>query len=99
MPPHQASGEVTSTTTTHSSTMDRRAVLGALAGLGIGSTVFQRALAAQAQQAGKITPDMVQQAEWVAGIALSEEERKSVAGAVERDQQKFAALRKVPLAN
>src|SRR5687767_15773539 len=75
----------------------RRGVLAALGSLGIGSAVFQRALAAQAEKAGKITPEMLDQALWIAGIELAEEDRAAVAGAVERDQQKFAALRQVPL--
>lgn len=71
----------------------RRAVLGALAGLGIGSAVFRRALAAQAEQAGKITPESIRQAEWIAGIELSDEDRQETAKAVERDQQRFDSLR------
>ena len=46
----------------------RRFVLGALAGLGVGTATFRRALAADAVRVGKVTPEMVQQAEWVAGI-------------------------------
>src|SRR5690348_16285543 len=61
----------------------RRSVLGALSGLGIGSAAFQRALALQAAQAGKVTTEMIQQAEWIAGIELSEDDRKAIAGSVE----------------
>jgi Asp-tRNA(Asn)/Glu-tRNA(Gln) amidotransferase A subunit family amidase len=81
------------------SRIDRRRVLTALAGLGIGTAAFQRSLAAQAEQAGKISPGMIQQAEWVAGISLSEEDRKAAASAVERDQRAFESLRKIALAN
>ena len=77
----------------------RRQLLAALASVGVGTVAFQRALAAQAEQAGKITPELIQQSEWIAGITLTEEDRKSVAGAVERDQRKFDALRKVDLKN
>jgi Asp-tRNA(Asn)/Glu-tRNA(Gln) amidotransferase A subunit family amidase len=77
----------------------RRQLLAALASVGVGTAAFQRALAAQAEQAGKITPELIQQSEWIAGITLTEEDRKSVAGAVERDQRKFEALRKVDLKN
>lgn len=79
--------------------LSRRHVLAALAGVGVGTIAFQRALAAQAEQAGKVTPELIEQAEWIAGIKLSEEDRKSVAAAVERDQRKFEALRKVDLKN
>ena len=56
--------------------LDRRKVLAILAGLGVGTAVFQRALAAQVEVAGQITPLMVQQAEWVAGIELTEDDRQ-----------------------
>lgn len=81
------------------SSISRRSVLAALAGLGIGTAAFQRSLAAQAEQAGKVTSEMIAQAEWIAGIELSDEEQEAVASAVERDRQRFAALRQVPLEN
>src|SRR5436190_17272410 len=77
----------------------RRQILAALASLGIGTAAFQRALAAQAEQAGKVTPELIKQSEWIAGITLAEEDRKAVAEEVQGDQQKFAALRKVELKN
>src|SRR5262245_48349975 len=77
----------------------RRGILAALAGLGLGTAAFQRALALQAEQAGKITPELVQQAEWIAGISLSDDDRKSIAGTVERDQRRYEALRKIALSN
>jgi Asp-tRNA(Asn)/Glu-tRNA(Gln) amidotransferase A subunit family amidase len=77
----------------------RRHVLATLAGIGIGTAAFQRALAAQAEGAGKVTPELIEQAEWIAGIKLAEEDRQAVAAAVQRDQRKFEALRKVDLAN
>src|SRR5690554_1721698 len=80
-----------------SSTYSRRAVLGTLAGLGIGTPVFQRALAAEVERSPEVTAEMIQQAEWIAGIELTEQERKAAAAAVTRDQQKFELLRKVPL--
>ena len=73
--------------------MSRRTALGALAGLGIGTAVFQRALAAQAENAATVTPQMIQQAEWIAGIELTDEERAELAKELDRDQQKFKALR------
>jgi Asp-tRNA(Asn)/Glu-tRNA(Gln) amidotransferase A subunit family amidase len=79
--------------------LSRRHVLAALSAVGVGTIAFQRALAAQAEQAGKVTPEQIEQAEWIAGIELTEEDRKSVAAAVERDQRKFEQLRKVDLKN
>ena len=77
----------------------RRHVLAALAGVGVGNVAFQRALAAQAEQAGKVTPELIEQAEWIAGIQITEDDRKAVADAVQRDQRKFETLRKVDLKN
>jgi len=79
--------------------LTRRTVLASLAGLGLGTAAFQRALAAQAAQAEQVTPEMIQQAEWIAGITLTEEDRKTVAGAAARDRRRYETLRSVPLAN
>lgn len=87
------------TASASTSGINRRTILAALAGAGIGTAAFQRSLAAQAEQAGKVSSDMIEQAEWVAGITLSDEERDAVAGAVERDQRAFETLRKVQLGN
>ncbi len=46
-----------------------------LAGAGAGAAVFGRALAALADGAPKVTAEMVKQAEWVAGVAYTDEER------------------------
>src|SRR6476661_10471598 len=82
-----------------SARLDRRKVLAGLAGLGVGTAVFQRAVAWQAEQAGKVTAELIQQAEWIAGITLTDEERKAIATTVERDQRRFEQLRKVELSN
>jgi Asp-tRNA(Asn)/Glu-tRNA(Gln) amidotransferase A subunit family amidase len=77
----------------------RRQLLQILGGLGIGSAVFQRALVAQAQPGATVTPDMVKQAEWIAGLTLSEEDRKSTAQALQRLLQNFQTTRQVKLDN
>ena len=79
--------------------VSRRSVIGVLAGLGIGTAAFQRALALQAEQAGKVTPELIQQAEWIAGIDLSDEDRKAITGSVERDLKRYESLRNVELTN
>ncbi|WP_425616333.1 amidase [Anatilimnocola sp. NA78] len=79
--------------------LSRRHLLAALTGAGIGTVAFQRALAAQVEQVGKITPQLIEQSEWIAGIELSEEDRQSVADAVQRDQRKLELLRQVDLEN
>ncbi|HEY7428288.1 MAG TPA: amidase [Gemmataceae bacterium] len=75
----------------------RRRLLQVLAGLGIGSVVFQRALAAAADNASAITPDMIRQAEWIAGLKLSDEDRKALAGSLDRQQRAFETMRAVKL--
>jgi Asp-tRNA(Asn)/Glu-tRNA(Gln) amidotransferase A subunit family amidase len=72
--------------------VSRRTALGALAGLGIGTAVFQRALAAQAEGAA-VTPEMIRQAEWIAGIELTDDERSALNKELDNDQKKFQALR------
>jgi hypothetical protein len=79
------------------SDLTRRHVLGLLAGLGVGTATFQRALAAEAGTTVEITPDVVRQAEWIAGIELAEDDRKAVTEAVKRDQQKLDELLKAPV--
>jgi Asp-tRNA(Asn)/Glu-tRNA(Gln) amidotransferase A subunit family amidase len=88
----------------NSLSVDRRDLLLALAATGIGTEVFHRALATQ--QADKptdrnavLTPEAIQQAEWVAGITLSEADRKSVLGLLRRFHQGAARLRAVSLDN
>ena len=62
-----------------SSCISRRVVLETLAGLGIGSAVFCRAVAAQVQTGNVVTGEMIQQAEWISGLELKPEERDIVA--------------------
>jgi Asp-tRNA(Asn)/Glu-tRNA(Gln) amidotransferase A subunit family amidase len=77
----------------------RRHLLQALAALGVGGAVFRRALAAEAERAVIVSPEMVQQAEWVAGLKLADADRKALAGALTQSLREFAALRAVKLAN
>lgn len=73
----------------------RRRALQILAGLGVGTAVFQRSLAAQVAPNGKVTVEMVANAQWIAGIELSEAEQTTAADALNRDQARYATLRKV----
>jgi Asp-tRNA(Asn)/Glu-tRNA(Gln) amidotransferase A subunit family amidase len=75
--------------------LDRRTILKALTALGVGSVTYRRALAAQAAQAGAVTPAMLKQAEWIAGLELTDDERKSTARSVAQALGSFAELRKV----
>ncbi|MFM2096916.1 MAG: Glutamyl-tRNA(Gln) amidotransferase subunit [Planctomycetota bacterium] len=72
----------------------RRVILAALSAAGVGSMVFQRALAAQAEATSGVTAEMIQQAEWIAGLNLSDEDRKATAAAVQGAVARFSELRK-----
>jgi hypothetical protein len=82
-----------------SADLTRRGLFEALAAAGVGTAVFQRAVSAQAEKAHAVTPEMIEQAEWVAGLKLSPEERKDVAGLVDGWQDGFGALRAMQLNN
>lgn len=77
--------------------MDRRTWLKTLTATGIGSLVFQKALAAQAQGENEISVDMIRQAQWVSGVELSDEEIEDLQKNIQREQQGWESLRKVQL--
>ncbi len=81
--------------TDHPRRVSRRLVLASLSTLGVGTLAFQRALAAQVEAAGKVTPEMIKQAEWIAGLELTDEERKRTADDLQRSLKSFEKLRKV----
>jgi Asp-tRNA(Asn)/Glu-tRNA(Gln) amidotransferase A subunit family amidase len=87
------------TTENHSDGTDRRHLLRVLTGLGIGSVVFRRALAAGAEEPGKLTVDMIRQAEWIAGIELSDSQRKAILSSLRGALHDFQTMRAVPLTN
>jgi Asp-tRNA(Asn)/Glu-tRNA(Gln) amidotransferase A subunit family amidase len=77
----------------------RRDLLAALAAAGVGTEVFQRALALDAEKPARLTADAIRDAEWVAGLTLSEQERNTVAGILGRRRRGAARLREVELDN
>ena len=84
--------------------MHRRDLLQGLAALGVGSAVFHRAVAATVEDAPAprlktVTPRMVEEAEWVAGIELTEADRKAVAAWLTRNLTASFAAHAVPLPN
>jgi Asp-tRNA(Asn)/Glu-tRNA(Gln) amidotransferase A subunit family amidase len=79
--------------------LNRRKVLGMLAGLGIGSPIFNRALASMAQEDTPITAKMIQEAEWISGLELTDEQRDQAARALESARDNLTALREVKLTN
>ncbi|HEY1187530.1 MAG TPA: amidase [Gemmata sp.] len=83
------------------SEVSRRELLAAVAAVGVGTAPFQRAVAAAAAQpkVETVTAEMVQAAEWVAGITLTDPERKAVATALTNTLRGVAALNKLELSN
>jgi Asp-tRNA(Asn)/Glu-tRNA(Gln) amidotransferase A subunit family amidase len=77
----------------------RRSVLKALSAAGIGAGVFGRALEALAQEAPEVTADMVRQAEWIAGVEYTDQERERMLRALNRQASSWESLRAVPLEN
>lgn len=77
------------------SRFSRRNALGCLAALGVGSVAFQRAMAVQVSQQQRVTAEMIQQAEWISGAELSEDQRESVARVMTRNIRSAAQLRSV----
>ena len=75
--------------------VSRRHILAALAGAGVGTAVFQRAVVAQVGNATAVTAEMIKQAEWIAGLELTDEQRKSAAGTVNRRLRNYEGLRAV----
>ncbi len=86
---------------------ERRDVLRAAALAGVGSAVFTRALSALAAGAeagangapAAVTPAMVAQAEWIAGISLTAEQRELMLKDLAQLRKDAATLRAVPLDN
>jgi len=79
-------------------TLARRTVLKTLAGLGVGTAVFHRALAARAAEAGGVSPEMIAEAEWITGLQLTEKQREEVAETLARRMNTIQALRAVDVA-
>jgi Asp-tRNA(Asn)/Glu-tRNA(Gln) amidotransferase A subunit family amidase len=77
----------------------RRDLFVAAAAVGIGTPTFHRAVAATAAVADAVTPEMIRDAEWVAGLQLTDDQRKQVAAAMTRVLADFAALHQTDVGN
>jgi Asp-tRNA(Asn)/Glu-tRNA(Gln) amidotransferase A subunit family amidase len=77
--------------------VSRRQILKLITATGVGSVAFQRALSAQVVERGTVTNEMIQQAEWIAGLKLSEEERASTVNAVQSAVRRFEEMRQVEI--
>jgi len=75
--------------------IDRRAFLAGLSALGLGETLLPGALWARAQEAGEITAETVAEAEKLAGLEFSEEEREMMLEELRDAVRSYEALRSV----
>lgn len=74
--------------------LTRRDALSAVAATGIGTAAFQKAVAQEAdKKAEPLTADDIKEAEWIAGIELTQEQREKAARSVARMQRKQKQLR------
>ncbi len=78
--------------------LTRRRALAILGASGIGAGVFQRALAANAAK-GPVSPEMVADAEWVAGIKLTDPQREAVVNAFKFARDDLEHVRAIELDN
>jgi Asp-tRNA(Asn)/Glu-tRNA(Gln) amidotransferase A subunit family amidase len=76
----------------------RRSALAVLGSAGIGTAVFQRALAATAGD-GAVSPQMVSDAEWVAGIKLTDPQREAVVNAFKFAREDLGLVRPIEVDN
>jgi len=77
----------------------RRQVLKAIVAAGAAGAVFGRALAALAAGPGRVTSEMVRQAEWIAGLTLSDAERELMLADLNESQGRLETLRAVDVPN
>ncbi len=78
--------------------LTRRRALAILGAAGIGTGVFQRALAQKAAE-GPISPEMVADAEWVAGIKLTPAQREAAASHLNQYRESMKRMRAIELDN
>jgi Asp-tRNA(Asn)/Glu-tRNA(Gln) amidotransferase A subunit family amidase len=78
--------------------INRRRVLKVLGTAGIGTAVFRRAMAAKAAD-GLVTREMVADAEWVAGIKLSEAQRETAVNALKWAREEAERVRAIEVDN
>jgi len=77
--------------------VSRRRLLQIVGTAGIGSATLQRALAQEAAKTGAITAEQIANAEWVAGIKLSESERDALNSHLRKIQSDAEQIRKISI--
>jgi len=77
----------------------RREILKRTMVLGVGTLVFQRALAAAAEHATQVTPKMIREAEWIAGLEFTRDERRLMLEDLNDARAQYVELRAVDIDN
>jgi hypothetical protein len=70
-------------------------MLKVISAVGVGTAVFQRALADEAAKAGALTSESVAAAEWVAGMELTAEDRSKLVASLPGLQSNLQKLRAI----
>jgi Asp-tRNA(Asn)/Glu-tRNA(Gln) amidotransferase A subunit family amidase len=78
--------------------LTRRRALAILGGVGIGTAVFRRALAAKVGDK-PISPEMIADAEWIAGITLTPAQREAAARSLNKFRKSVGRIRAIDLDN
>lgn len=78
--------------------LTRRRALQILGTAGIGTSVFRRALAAKVVD-GPISPQMVEEAEWIAGIELTQAQREAAVKRLNKHRKSLKRMRAIDLDN
>lgn len=79
--------------------LDRRGLIGYFSAVGLGGTLLPGVLWAKMQEAGEVTKDMLVDAEKVAGLEFSDEEREMMLSGLNSNLEAYAAIREVPIPN
>jgi Asp-tRNA(Asn)/Glu-tRNA(Gln) amidotransferase A subunit family amidase len=79
--------------------VDRRDFLAYFSGIGLSGTLLPGVLWARLQEEPRLTADMLTDAERVAGLDFTDEERETMLRGLERNLEAYRALRSQPIAN
>lgn len=79
--------------------VDRRGFMATMSTFGVAGTLFPGVLWAKAQEAPEITKEVLAEAEKIAGIEFTEEERDLMLEGLQRMQAQITELRTVPIPN
>lgn len=79
--------------------LDRRSFVAAFSAMGLGGTLLPGVLWAKSQEAGVVTREILMDAEKVAGLEFTDEERDMMLRGLDRNLEAYEALRAHPIPN